>query len=307
MLSFIRKTYLWRLIRRNRILKKHKLVSEFWEPIIKRYSEGILPVYDTREKKYLNNKKIIWQYWGQGLDKENLPEIVRICFASVDKYKGDFEVIRLSDDTVSDYIEFPEEVLRKLREGIFTRTSFSDLLRLALLNTYGGVWLDATVLLTGNLPSQYLEMDFFMFQRSNDVEKKSFWENIYAYYWGWYAGFKINMLSSIIFSKEKTKIISDLYNILLYLWVKEERYPDYFAFQILFDDLINGLDKDCNCKIVSDTIPHLLQMKLNGHDIHESFEDILDSTTMHKMCYFDDKSILLVKDFVKKYLDIKID
>lgn len=85
-------------------MKKHKLVSEFWEPIIKRYSEGILPVYDTREKKYLNNKKIIWQYWGQGLDKENLPEIVRICFASVDKYKGDFEVIRLSDDTVSDYI-----------------------------------------------------------------------------------------------------------------------------------------------------------------------------------------------------------
>lgn len=288
-------------------MKKHKVVSEFWEPIIKQYSEGILPVYATREKKNLNNKKIIWQYWGQGFDKKDLPEIVQICFASIDKYKGDFEVIRLSDDTVSDYIEFPEEVLRKLREGIFTRTAFSDLLRLALLNTYGGVWLDATVLLTGYLPSQYLEMDFFMFQRSNDVEKKGYWENIYAYYWGWYDGFKVNMLSSIIFSKEKIKTISDLYNILLYLWINEGHYPDYFAFQILFDDLIKGLDNKYNCPIVSDTIPHLLQMKLNGHDIHESFEDILNYTTIHKMCYFDDKSILEVKDFVRKYLNIKID
>ena len=40
---------------------------------------------------------------------------------------------------------------------------------------------------------------------------------------------------------------------------------------------------------------------------HEIFEDILNSTTIHKMCYFDDKSILEVKDFVKKYLNIKID
>ena len=307
MLRSIKKTYLWRLIRRNRILKKHKEVSEFWRPIIKRYSEGILSIYETKKNKELDNKKIIWQYWGQGLDKESLPEIVRICFASVDKYKGDFEVIRLSDDTISDYVEFPEEVLRKLREGIFTRTSFSDLLRLALLNTYGGVWLDATVLLTGELPSHYLGLDFFMFQRSNDVKNQTFWENIYAYYWGWYAGFKVRVLNSIIFYNSYSKLLSDLYNILLYLWVKKEHYPDYFAFQILFDDLIKGLDNKYNCPIVSDTIPHLLQMKLNGHDIYESFEDILNSTTIHKMCYFDDKSILEVKDFVRKHLDIMID
>lgn len=305
MRNLLRKTFIWIWLRRRGILKRHRCVTTFWLSLIEKYYNNELSITKITKKQNLNNSKIIWQYWGQGFN--SLPDIVKICFASVDKYRGDYEVIRLSDDTISDYIEFPEEVLRKLREKVFTRTAFSDLLRLALLNAYGGVWLDATVLLTNKLPAQFAVMDYFLYQRSHEVKDKSFWENIYSYYWGWYKGFKVNMLSSIMFSHKNNKIISDSSNLLLYVWENEEQYPDYFAFQILYDCLISNRMRNNKCPIISDTIPHLLQMKLNNHTIDYSFVEILNITSLHKMCYYDEKTMVRVKDFVKKYLDIKID
>lgn len=83
-----------------------------------------------------------------------MPEIVHICFDSVDRYKGEYKVIRLDDAMISEYIDLPDFVWERRKNQQFTRTFFSDLLRVALLSTYGGVWLDATILLTGKLPKE---------------------------------------------------------------------------------------------------------------------------------------------------------
>ena len=40
----------------------------------------------------------------------------------------------------------------------------TDLLRLELLITYGGLWLDATVLCTGTAPEYFFDSDLFFFQ-----------------------------------------------------------------------------------------------------------------------------------------------
>lgn len=80
----------------------------------------------------------MWQYWGQGIQSDTLPEVVRLCFASVDKYKGDYQVIRLDDSTIADYLGFPQYFISKFKEGIISKTFFSDVLRLALLYCYGG-------------------------------------------------------------------------------------------------------------------------------------------------------------------------
>ena len=44
----------------------------------------------------------------------------------------------------------------------------------------------------------------------------------------------------------------------------------YYDFEnkLLYDNLIKGPLQKYNCLIESDTIPHLLQMKLNDHDNH---------------------------------------
>lgn len=300
----LKNSFIWRLLRKHKIIKSHKKVAEYWRPVIEQYYNGTLPVYKIYPKKNLSGKKIIWQYWGQGINSPELPPVVRICFASVDKYKGDYEVIRLSDDKINEFIELPQEVISKLRNGTFTRTAFSDLLRLALLTLYGGVWLDATILLTGTLPAKYTELSYFMFQRSPEVSNKSFWENIYAYYWGWNIKFRVNVLNSVIFSHPNATIISDLCNLMLYFWMNETIYPDYFTFQILYDTVINTHLKKDRCPIVSDTFPHLLQMKFNGHKVTYDIDEIMRLTPIHKMCYFNNTGLLQLRDFVKKYLEI---
>ncbi len=285
----------WNTRRKKMILKQHRKVADFWFPIIEAYYHGEIEKYPLKPEKNLGTQKIIWQYWGQGLDGDELPEIIRLCFESVDKYKQDYQVIRLTDTTLSDYLDLPDFVLEKRNNRQFTRTFFSDLLRLALLATYGGVWLDATVLLTGPFPEEYKNADFFMFQRSDEERDKSYWENVYAYYFGWDPAFKVRMLSSVIFAQRGNVVISALYDLLLYFWKTEDSLSDYFCFQILFHELMANRLSDKNCAIVNDCIPHILQTKINGNYDSLSFEETFVLSNIHKMAYFDDEALYRLK------------
>ena len=187
--QFIPMNY-WNTRRKASIIRQQGKVADFWAPILKAYYNGEIERYSLKPKKKLGTQKVIWQYWGQGIDKDELPEIIQICFDSVDRNKNDYQVIRLTDITISEYIDLPDFVWRKREYVQFTRTFFSDLLRVALLSTYGGVWLDATILLTGSIPAVYEKTDFFMYQRSDEEKNKKYWENVYAYYFGWEPNFK---------------------------------------------------------------------------------------------------------------------
>lgn len=287
---------LWKVRRKASILKQHRKVADFWNPVIEAYYNGAIKrKYVLKPEKELGTRKVIWQYWGQGVDSGDLPEIIKICFDSVDKHKGDYQVIRLTDATLSEYIVFPDFVRCKLENAQFSRTFFSDLLRVALLSVYGGVWLDATILLTGRLPQKYEEPDFFMFQRSDDEKNRNYWENAFAYYFGWEPEFKVRVLNSIIFAQKGTSLILTLADLLFYFWETQDSIPDYFFFQILFNELITKYRPDENCPIVNDCIPHIIQTKMNGSYDDVSFEEALKLSSMHKMTYFDDAAIARLK------------
>ena len=80
----------WNTRRKKMILKQHRKVADFWFPLIEAYYHGEIEKYPLKPEKNLGTQKIIWQYWGQGLDGDELPEIIRLCFESVDKYKQDY-------------------------------------------------------------------------------------------------------------------------------------------------------------------------------------------------------------------------
>lgn len=276
----------WQKMRLHAILRQHKKVADFWQPIIQAYYNGNIKRYALEPKKTsLVGKKLIWQYWGQGIKRNDLPEIVDFCFRSVDVYKGEYQVIRLTDDTIAEYMDLPDFVWEKRKNPAFTRTFFSDLLRIALLTAYGGVWLDATVLLTAPLAEEYEKPDFFMFQRSKEEVHKDYWQNAYAYYYSWHPEFKVKMLSSIFFARKDTAVVGDLCNLMLYFWESQNTVPDYFTFQILFNELMEGPLADYNCPIVNDCIPHLLQTMLNGSYDYLSLGEVLQLTGIHKMSY----------------------
>lgn len=287
---------LWNAQRKASILKQQRKVADFWNHVIEAYYNGAIETkYVLTPEKELGTQKIIWQYWGQGIDNDDLPEIIKICFDSVDRHKADYQVIRLTDATLSEYIVFPDFVRQKMENVQFCRTFFSDLLRVALLSVYGGVWLDATILLTGKLPQKYEEPDFFMFQRSDEEKNRNYWENAFAYYFGWEPEFKVRVLNSIIFARKGTPLILTLADLLFYFWETQDSIPDYFFFQILFNELITKYLPDENCPIVNDCMPHIVQTKINGNYEDVSFEEALELVSIHKMTYFDDAAIARLK------------
>lgn len=104
----------------------------------------------------------LWQYWGQGA--EAAPPLVRACLASVSRHCGDCEIHVLDDRTLHDYVTIPPHILQRLDSGAMDRTHFSDYLRTCLLLQYGGIWLDASVYLSGPLPAAMREAAFFIYQ-----------------------------------------------------------------------------------------------------------------------------------------------
>lgn len=89
--------------------------------------------------------KIIWTYWDQGIT--NSPNIVKACVRSWEKNNPGWEIRALDASTASHYSTISKEIYwEKL-----PLEKRSDLLRLELLEKYGGVWVDATLFCTNPL------------------------------------------------------------------------------------------------------------------------------------------------------------
>ena len=269
---------------------QQEYVEQCWDKIIGEYfklkeNEVKTPIDDIISKKKIDNQKIIWQYWGTGWENKELPDIVKLCMKSVEKYKGDYTIIRLDDNNLKKYIDLPQFILEKKKNGKIPFAFFSDLLRLSLLKCYGGVWLDATILLTNFLPKKYEYMDYFMFQRSINVKNKKYWEKMNNDYFSWNEKHKINVLNSIIFSKKENKVIKTILDLLLIFWEKKEKVPHYFFFQILYDKLINKHMTNIKCEIIDDTLPHILFSKWNDKFNEKEYIEITKNINMHKLTY----------------------
>ncbi len=257
-----------------------KRVSAYWQKVINEYLAGNIEKYDLQAKKNLDNKKIIWQYWGQGLD--NLHEMAEVSFASVDKFKDDYEVIRITDENIDEYIEFPSFIKEKRKNPQFRTVFFSDLLRMALINIYGGVWLDATILLTDPIPHEYENYDIFLFSRDpNSINKH--WGDKPNMYFNWHENFKVRHLSSIVYGRKKSVASSMILDLLLYFWQTEENIPHYFFFQMMLNELCKMQIEGFDFPIKDDTLPHLLQGKINQKFDKEEYEKIIAQTPMHKL------------------------
>ena len=267
---------------------QQEAVAKSWDRIIEAYFEGETEKIEVFPKKNLAGRKIIWQYWGTGWEYGKLPDIVKLCYKSADKYKGNYEIIRLDNENMKEYIEFPEFVMEKIENGSMGYTHFSDLLRLALLDSYGGVWLDASILMTGSL-SEYSasagieNKGYFMFQRSDSTENKEFWEKLNSDYFSWNERSKVGVLNSIIFSEKNNKMIHSLLELMLTFWKNESEIPHYFFFQILYHELAGKYMPEEKCKIIDDTLPHILFSKWNDKFSEMELNRITEKINVHKL------------------------
>jgi capsular polysaccharide synthesis len=300
---------LFNKIQNKTYFKTQKMVGEDWDRVLKEYFTNKIETEQIKPKKTFNNEKIIWQFWGQGWDFEKLPDVVKISYKSVEKYKKDYEIIHLDMSNINDYLEIPAYILKKVENKKMGFAHFTDIIRLALLYNYGGVWIDATILLTDYLPQEYFEMDYFMFQRDDNLENKKDWEDYDDFYFSWNNEMKVRVLNSIIFAKKNNEIIKTLLDMLLIFWEHNDLVPNYFFLQVLYTELIENYYKKKQCKIVSDTLTHELIRVWFDKFSQEKLDEITKRNNVHKLTYKIDSGKRDTKgtflDYFKKMYDIE--
>lgn len=256
-----------------------------WRYLINQYDDGNLEFFSIKPKVDLGTDKIIWQYWGQGTNIDEVPEVVKISFNSVDRYKGDYKVIRLDDESIKKYIDLPDFVWQKKGNNNFRLVFFSDLLRLALLEAYGGIWIDATIVLTSAISPNILDKNFFVFQRDPKNQEKEIWYDFDPSYFNWDSTHLVKILSSFMVAKKNNQVIHIWLDLLLNYWKTQDSIYHYFFFQILFEELmVNDLYK-MRGEIIDDTLPHLLQKNMYAPYSAEKYQEITNKSAIHKLTY----------------------
>jgi len=259
------------------------------------------------KKTELVGEKIFWQYWHQGIN-DNTPSIILKCLNSVERNKGEYRIILITAENMSDYIEMPDFIWEKLNTGGFNFTKLSDLLRLYLLSAYGGVWLDATIYLTNQIDERLLQKDFFAFQRSETPPPDAdIYINFDPLYFTWNPTMQVRMLSSFMIAKPNNKIVGDLLSILLEYWKKELQTRHYFFLQICFNRMVlNNEWKDLNCDIAGDTDCHRLQIVMNDKFDYNLYTNIIAKSNIHKLTTYFEKDLKRKRFLTGSFYDVII-
>lgn len=159
-----------RAIRLNRVKSdRRKWLDECYEFLAEDFIDFIKN-YQFASTVDFSDHKCIWVCWFQG--EKCMPDVVKLCIESVKGNAPDgAQVVIITSDNLKDYVEFPEFIYRRLKTGKLTMTHFSDLVRMALLRKYGGLWIDATVYVSSKIPEEYLEKELYSIQSYGKTER----------------------------------------------------------------------------------------------------------------------------------------
>ena len=137
-----------------------------YSTLIQKYSQAVI---DEKNCPRVQPKDYqIYFCWLQG--KENLPPIIRCCYNSLKRNAGRYKIVFIDEKNFSNYVDIAPHIMDKFRAGKITRTHFSDILRVNLLERHGGLWLDSTILVTEPLEKHkdFWQMNYFTQKKCHD-------------------------------------------------------------------------------------------------------------------------------------------
>ncbi|APD89606.1 hypothetical protein BM524_07250 [Alteromonas mediterranea] len=114
--------------------------------------------YNNLQQNEIVDRPTVWYFWWDGKDK--LPDVCLHCFKSIEMNCSKGKVIFVDKNNYRDFVKIHPVIEKKFKEGIIPIQQFSDVLRVELLKTYGGLWLDATMFITSDLENE-LNSRFF--------------------------------------------------------------------------------------------------------------------------------------------------
>ncbi len=231
--------------------------------------------------------KRIWVCWLQGED--NAPEIVKKCLASIRQHAGKHEVCLITKENIDTYITIPSYITDKLRKRQMQYATYSDYIRMTLLEKYGGIWIDATVFISSEIPDFISDAPLFFFQKSclsSSPMVLSSW-------------FLVSEPHNRII--QQTKFLFELY------WQEENKLRNYYLFHMLFS-IVSDFNEQNRIEIQS--VPywnnvdvHYLQSQLFKPFNEKLFKQICQKEFAHKLTYkFNNKSNVSIKGTYYQHL-----
>ena len=233
-----------------------------------------LKQFDQEYASYAYNHKnsnTIWICWFQGLEKA--PEIVRKCYYSMEKNLNKHEIILITSDNINRYVLFPSYIMDKWKAGIITNTHMTDLLRLELLTTYGGTWIDATVLCTEDekrIPLYFFDSDLFFYQCLKPGRD----------------GQSTYMSSWFISARSHNKVLEATKALCYEYWKKNDELIDYYLLHDFLSIVLEHYPEDWN-KIVprDNATPHELLLRMFDSYDDRTWKAIREQSPFHKLSY----------------------
>lgn len=207
----------------------------------------------------------VWICWLQG--EENAPELVKKCIASVRRTFLNKEVIIITEENFKDYVQFPDYILKKYKEGKISRTHFSDFLRLQLLIQNGGIWIDSTCFIT-EYPEYIDKEPLFVFQNKERGD-----DSIAASSW-------------FISSEKENPILVLTRDLLFDWWKKHGKIYHYFLMHFFFTMATGFYNEQWRQVPFYSNLPcHILQRELFNKYSEKRFAQIKKMSAIHKLTY----------------------
>ncbi len=255
-----------------------------------------------KKKKETNTElkiiKKIYILWLQGFD--NAPFIIKKCLESWIVMNPTWEVVKLDNSNLKDYLII-NDVVERFKKKEISKASFSDIIRISLLNKYGGLWVDATTFCIKPLDYWLLgQIQEGIFLFSNDVFAGRKPDRPIA---SWFIyGNKNNYIvstwyKSVVEYYKKNKQIGNLEPASsLERWKKGDKENHYFWFHYLFQEIY---EEDFIFKKIWDSVPKMLkteavfvQRKGMLNEINEEVRKHIDfkKSPLYKLTYrYDEK------------------
>lgn len=243
----------------------HYLLLHGGRQIVRKYRHSSLA-----DSKTITEDSPVWVCWWQG--QEAMPDIVKACYNSICRNAGAHPVILITDQNYQEYVSFPSYILERYKRGEIDMTHLSDILRMMLLQEYGGIWIDSTVLIPDKELSTFIDPKAkFWSCHHRPVTHNVSWGGWVSYF---LASGKGNLLPSFILDMH-----------LLY-WKTHNRLIDYLLLDYTFAIARAHLPVVRNM-IEEIPVTHISRLKkcLNEPYTEERWKEFCWNYDFHKLSY----------------------
>lgn len=200
--------------------------------------------------------KKIWFYWDKGVD--NIPYVYQMCIKSYRLLNPEWEIIIIDDKNAIKYLNKKAHRLIYSKKKI-RQSHKSDLIRINLINKYGGFWADITTICTKCL-NDLINYDFVFHSYGN--EKKNL---LKISSWSFGAIPKHPFLSKFLINYNN-------------YWKIRDYSDEYFNFHRIFEEtgIRFPIITRGNYKILDANKAHIIQ-KLDLTNNTKEFKDYVDN------------------------------